>query len=659
MKLAYRPDIDGMRALAVAAVILFHSFPEVCPGGFTGVDIFFVISGYLITSIILADLVHGTFSFSSFYARRIRRIFPALSMVLAFCLICGWFILFPQEWHALSRNVLAGAGFFSNFLNASQNGYFDPSARAQPLLHLWSLGIEEQFYIFWPVTLVLLWKRPRWTLAGTLIIAALSFSLDIAYLQRDPVQAFYNPAMRMWELLAGALLARFTFMYGEVKRRVASELLSSAGLALIAAGFVVIDPTKPSHSWWNLLPVVGTMSLVRAGANAWPNRWLLAWKPAVFVGLISYPLYLWHWPLLVFARLLNQSDFHLSSTLFSVLRVAMVLLAFLLSWATYEFWERPIRSSVRRTSSFGVRLALASMVVVVLFGMLSLKTGTARLNSPAAKELARVAKDMGSCENWEMAPLTSREIPSQGNGATLLVGDSDMAQYEQRIKAAIRANPRRATGVFATSCACPPLPGMNPTQPGFQCPAFYNYWTSLAMQPRFSTVAVASIWFLYYLDTSREPGVATRNSPDPLTYRGKQPTRRDFDDAWSGLEATLGSLVKAGKRVVIVASSPFSDDFAPDNGISRLHTAGVWRLRPVPASVVRESQAKVNSELEIIARRSGAEVIWPVDYLCHDDVCPALDTDGSPIYVDNAHIRASKAAKLATFMDDLVRTSER
>ena len=655
MKLAYRRDIDGMRGLAVSAVVLFHAFPRICPGGFSGVDVFFVLSGYLITSIILADLSREEFSFSGFYSRRIRRIFPALVVVLAACLAVGWLVLFPNEWHALANNVLAGAGFYSNFLVAGMNGYFDPGSQRQPLLHLWSLGIEEQFYIFWPVTLVLLWKRPRWALGGILLLAGISFVLNVAYLKRDPVQSFYNPAMRMWELLAGAALARFTMLNGEVKRRAARELFGAAGLALVTAGFWLIDANKAFPGWWALIPVTGTLMLVRAGSEAWLNRWVLGSRPAVFVGLISYPLYLWHWPLLVFARMVNESDYRFDQHRAGQVHAATAVLIVALPWITYKLWEVPIRFSTKLTSAFRVRLLLGSMVGIALLAVLSLETMPPRLNSPATRELAVVTADINPAENWKLFPFHVREVPSSGKKATLLVGDSFMAQYESRIEADLRADPRRATAVFANSGQCPPLPGMNLAKPGFRCPAFYDYWTGLAMQPRFSTVAITAAWWVYDLDTTRTYGASPKNAIIPLTYRGGRPTPQDFGEAWRGLETTVRSLVKAGKRVVLIGPSPSFETLDPQNGISRIHATAVWRMPAVPKAQVEGLQAESNKKLKAIARATGAEVIWPTENLCPRDKCPALDTDGSPIYADGNHLRSSKAAKLATFMDDLVR----
>lgn len=196
--LQYRPEIDGMRAIAVLAVVVFHAFPETAPGGFIGVDVFFVISGYLISSIILHDLDCGQFSLNDFYARRVRRVFPALTVVLASCLAIGWSILLPAEWHSLAKLEVASAGFASNLALAKEAGYFDAAQHSKPLLHLWSLGIEEQFYILWPLTLLVLWKFTRRLLLAILLIGAVSFARNIEYFHRYPTAVFYHPDTRVW-----------------------------------------------------------------------------------------------------------------------------------------------------------------------------------------------------------------------------------------------------------------------------------------------------------------------------------------------------------------------------------------------------------------------------------------------------------------------------
>lgn len=203
----YRPDIDGLRAVAVLAVIAFHAYPGLLPGGFIGVDVFFVISGFLITGVILGDLERGTFTFADFYARRIRRIFPALLVVLVAAWIAGWFLLLADEYKSLGRNIAAGALFLSNVSLWTEAGYFDAAAELKPLLHLWSLGIEEQFYIAWPLVMVIAWRLRGSLVTVAGVIGLVSFVLCVLSADGDPTTAFYLPHTRVWELLVGATLA--------------------------------------------------------------------------------------------------------------------------------------------------------------------------------------------------------------------------------------------------------------------------------------------------------------------------------------------------------------------------------------------------------------------------------------------------------------------
>lgn len=206
----YRSDIDGLRAIAVLLVVGFHAFPHWVKGGFIGVDIFFVISGFLISSIILGNLESNTFSFTEFYSRRIRRIFPALLVVLTTCFTIGWFVLFADEYKLFGKHMAAGAGFVSNLVFWDESGYFDKAAETKPLLHLWSLGIEEQFYIAWPVLLWVAWRLHFNLLAMTLAVAAVSFFLNTKGIRTDAVATFYSPQTRIWELLTGSILAWFS-----------------------------------------------------------------------------------------------------------------------------------------------------------------------------------------------------------------------------------------------------------------------------------------------------------------------------------------------------------------------------------------------------------------------------------------------------------------
>jgi peptidoglycan/LPS O-acetylase OafA/YrhL len=372
----YRADIDGLRAVAVLSVVAFHAFPSRVSGGFIGVDVFFVISGFLISTIIFENLHKGTFSFSEFYARRIKRIFPALIVVLTASYAFGWFALLSDEYRQLGKHIAGGAGFVSNFVLWNEGGYFD--AENKPLLHLWSLGIEEQFYLVWPLLLWLAWKWKLGLLTITLVVAAISFTLNVERVKTDSLAGFYSPQTRFWELLCGSVLAWLALnkeACGSIKARVRewlasatgrerpladgrtlSNLLSFAGLFLLACGFWSIDEDSSFPGTWAVLPVGGATLIIAAGSGAWVNRAVLSNKVAVWFGLISFPLYLWHWPLLSFARIVE------SEVPSRQVRIAAVALSIVLAWLTYKFIERPVRSGKHGTGKAAALFLLMALV---------------------------------------------------------------------------------------------------------------------------------------------------------------------------------------------------------------------------------------------------------------------------------------------------------
>lgn len=357
--LKYRPDIDGLRAIAILSVVGYHAFPNVVKGGFIGVDIFFVISGYLISTIIFDSLERNSFSFVEFYSRRIKRIFPALLLVLITCFIFGWFMLLPDEYKQLGKHIAGGAGFVSNFLLWHESGYFDAAAETKPLLHLWTLGIEEQFYIVWPLLLWFAQKLRLNLLTISMVIVVISFALNIGKVSEDAAAAFYSPQTRFWELLGGSVLAHLTLRSRMLPRFKALEgrwlsqttyaqtpeadgktlrtIQSALGAVLIAIGILVITKDRSFPGWWAMLPTLGAVLVISAGKQAWLNRAVLSSRALVWIGLISYPLYLWHWPLLSFARIVE------SETPSPEVRTAAVLISIVLAWMTYTLIEKPIR----------------------------------------------------------------------------------------------------------------------------------------------------------------------------------------------------------------------------------------------------------------------------------------------------------------------------
>lgn len=379
----YRPDIDGLRAIAVLSVVAFHAFPSSIKGGFIGVDIFFVISGFLISTILFENLDRGTFSFAEFYARRIKRIFPALLLVLIATYAFGWFALLAEEYKQLGKHIAAGVGFMSNIVLWKEAGYFDNAAETKPLLHLWSLGIEEQFYLVWPLLLWLAFKQRFNLVTITIVLTIVSFYLNVNGVEKDAVATFYSPQTRLWELLCGSLLAWATLYkkeaYANIKTKLGGWLghflcieapqadgntlpnfVSWIGLLVLAYGFVKINKGFNFPGEWAVVPVVGSVLLISAGPTAWINRIVLSNRLAVWFGLISFPLYLWHWPLLSFARIVE------SEAPSRNIRIAAVVLSVVLAWLTYELVERPIR--LGKYSKAKVPVLVLLMVIVGYVG---------------------------------------------------------------------------------------------------------------------------------------------------------------------------------------------------------------------------------------------------------------------------------------------------
>jgi len=379
--LAYRADIDGLRAIAVLSVVLFHAFANKVAGGFVGVDIFFIISGYLISSIILRDLETNQFSLKIFYVKRIKRIFPSLVLVLSFCLVVGWKVLLPHEFTILGKHIAAGTAFVANIALWKEAGYFDLSSELKPLLHLWSLAIEEQFYMVWPMLLMICWKKKKLIpyVLGAVFLA--SFAHSLTELKRSPVGAFYSPLSRFWELVMGAMLAYYHLNSvrpnSSSKVTVIKTVQSLIGFALIFYAIFSFSAATKFPGFNAFLPTIGTLLIIDAGMFSVLNSRVLSFRPLVFIGLISYPLYLWHWPLLSFARIMDEAEPTLS------VKIVLLSLSFFLSIVTYYFFEKPLRFKPRFEKRSPFVLSTALLLVGLLGAFSFYKEGfPSRYSSP-------------------------------------------------------------------------------------------------------------------------------------------------------------------------------------------------------------------------------------------------------------------------------------
>lgn len=359
-------------------------------GGFIGVDVFFVISGYLITAHIFAGLDEGAFSFRKFFGRRIRRIFPALILVMACSLTFGWLTLWSEEFQQLGKHVASGAAFTVNFTLVGESRYFDTATDTKPMLHLWSLAVEEQFYIVWPFALWLAWKQRFNLMWITLLVALASFYFNVRFVTTKPTEVFFWPFGRFWELLSGSALA-WTMHYkreavdktkafadtfisrmvplgiAQGKTSLTENAMAFGGLCLLIYGFVEITSDRPYPSISALVPVGGAILIIAAGATAWSNRIFMMNPVAIWFGLISYPLYLWHWPILSFLQIIKGEVPHQDA------RSAAIVLATILAWLTVRFVERPLRFG-HRNVRLKIGGLIGAMICVGLVGFVISRT---------------------------------------------------------------------------------------------------------------------------------------------------------------------------------------------------------------------------------------------------------------------------------------------
>jgi len=459
----YRPDVDGLRAIAVLAVIAFHAFPEWCAGGFVGVDIFFVISGFLITKLIQEGLNKQTFSISDFYAGRVRRLFPALILVLLASQLFGWFALLSDEYKLLGKHTAASGFLISNWVFWSESGYFDYAANTKPLLHLWSLGLEEQFYLFWPLTLVLAFKYKLNAIRITSVLLLGSLLLNLVMVEKFSAATFFLPFTRMWELLAGSFLALFTsssFVVSNpirvqfLQHKWVAQGLSFLGLFLLFISLLFIDQDKRFPGGWAIVPVLGTCLIILAGHKSWFNHSVLSSKILVGTGLISYPLYLWHWPLLSFARILEQGqpDWQI--------RVLCIAIAFVFSLLTYLFIERPIRFGQHlRTKTYTL---MALLLITTIFGLVTYLSEGFRsrfANQLIELQTADLVFNIPTNTDWYCVDASNegpRCLSSGPDPSTVVMGDSHALTIYAGLVERYQAK-GQTIGLYGGGDGCPPL----------------------------------------------------------------------------------------------------------------------------------------------------------------------------------------------------------
>lgn len=668
-KPSYRAEIDGLRAFAVLSVVVFHAFPSWLEGGYIGVDVFFVISGFLISSHIFQSLSAGQFSFIDFFGRRVRRIFPALILVSASCVSFGWVSLLPHEFAQLGKHVASGAVFITNFVLVDEIGYFDTAATSKPMLHLWSLAVEEQFYIVWPLLLWLAWKRNVSLLTITFSVAAFSFCLNLTFVKSHPTEVFYWPFSRFWELLSGSALAWFllnkattlsklklsfdAFIFriiqmkgGDTNVSMTANLMALFGMLLLVYGATRIDESLAYPSTWALIPVFGTTLVIFGGSQAWLNRVVLMNPIAIWFGLISYPLYLWHWPILSFLQIIEGDLPHRD------VRLGAIFVSVLLAWMTYYFIERTIRN--------GGNKAFKSIALIVMIAFIGI-TGFFVQNVGGETRYNQKLKYISEAKNDWAYPngLIDRNgflSTSTKDPSVLFFGDSHIEQYGPRI---VRQYTRGeiVEAAFITRGGC--LLVQNDARVGYEiCNELYEKMDDVLAAFPIKTIILSFCFNCYFIPTAKGNEVEfvfryNNETYDLSSKTGLIYAKRSFYDFVKKLSKKYD--------VIVLLDNPKDDRFHPANMLDK--DKDKKRKLPLTAAINSTPFLQSKEQIQLLneidaALGQFATVVRQDHIVCPDGICHPIDEDGWPIYKDADHMRPYFIEEHMDVLDPYLRLSK-
>ena len=675
LNLNYRPDIDGLRAIAVIFVLLFHFFPDFkLVGGFSGVDIFFVISGYLITGIILKNINKGNFSYIEFYKRRVLRIFPVLIVVMAFVWGVGFLCLYGDEFERLGKQIFAGAFYWSNINLWQESGYFDVSSRLKPLLHLWSLAVEEQFYIVWPVLCLLgckLVQGPKKVAIWFLFFFGLSFVLNICLINKYPVAVFYLPFARAWELVFGGLLASAAYLpiegRGGEKRllwlfvstnKTVNNCKSIVGLVLLVAALVFVKADAKFPGWYALLPTLGTGLIISAGKDSFINKFLLGNKIAVWIGLISYPLYLWHWPLLSFA-IINVGDLPSAAVRSVILAISVVLAAL-----SYYYLEPVFRKS---TSNRGAKSVFLFVLMCSIGGVgwltyhergfpQRLETCSEQDRQLNAKNEELMNRSLANCSvvfpQWsKLNDNFCRMQREYGENSIAIIGDSHAGHLFPGLAELVEKKGKGGVEVFPASCAIPLMGIQTSTRTGNE--DVDRMRRSGVALHRLAWDSILSDLNIEYVILAHALGCSASDVIDL-----ENPDEVDIEKILrNGFDRTLRSLIKARKKVIVVLDNP-GLPFEPSACRPRMFSkifgsqacsfySAIWDN----AGFVRRYNSVVQ---EMKEKYPEIQIFDSAKYFKVENGKYSAVIDGRVMYVDVGHLNLDGSRYVARFLFDLL-----
>lgn len=636
----YRRDIDGLRGYAVLAVIFYHALPLVFPGGFIGVDIFFVISGFLITKIISQSLATSKFSFLDFYVNRIVRLAPALLITLTIVIIVGGIILLPDEYEQLGRHLFGGAAFIENFILYKEVSYFDTSSERKILLHLWSLGVEEQFYLIWPLIIWLAFFKRISLGKISLIIFIGSLFYGIWRIKLNPEAAFYLPQARIWEMMVGASLVSLE----KIKINIIHKWGAIVSLIIMIFSIAYINKSFEYPGWAVFFPVMTAFLLIWTSSDAIGKNLFFNNRVIVFFGLISYPLYLYHWPALAFIRILGFDD--------PFIRVVVIILCIPFSWLTYRYIEKNFRLHLNKIS-------VAKFLGLGLFiiGGIGLTIWQNKGFPERHPELLKISTALqwgypGNLEEFKFKEGSFRQQKSNNSETVLFLGDSNVEQYYPRVDALIQTHPKIAKSVIFSALGCSPIPNVSGINRG-HCQKQLSLAADLVIEQRnIKTVVMTAFWPNYLSDAARfyfiDNGVKRPIAVGNTAYKM----------ALDNLSEYIQKIKKENVDVILILNIPSGQKLDPKMLVERSILLPYLSLKKefsMSESEMNPEYAVIKQDLISIAKNNNIQYIDPINYLCSKGNCSSVDKSGMPIYRDHAHLSPEFMRHVGLkFIDDIV-----
>ncbi|MBF0261255.1 MAG: acyltransferase [Magnetococcales bacterium] len=609
LQVDYRPDIDGLRAIAVLAVVGYHAFPYFFTGGFIGVDVFFVISGFLITKIIKSKLDKNAFSVVDFYKSRIVRIFPALIVMLAAVYIFGYLSMHPNEFRRLGWHILGSATFIANFILPDNkiDNYFGEFSSEKPLLNLWSLGVEGQFYLIYPIFIYLAWKRKINFVTYMYIGASLSFGM-MTHFKSDNI-FYYSPGARFFELLSGCILA----INDSTSRSASSNSFKSiAGVLLIILSVFLIHKKQSLMAWALVMPIVGSVLIISSGPSTWINQTLLSNRIAVWFGIISYPLYLWHWPILAFQKIL------VGDTPSKTARLLACIISIFLAWLTYRYVEIPIR--YRGLILHRTRFLLIAMFFLSLIGYITYSHDGIPSRNPTRivypgelgtddvflhfMKIGEPCKPKHLYDNSEKLSISARELTLNRCFQSInkpirvaLIGDS----HAEHLFIGFAENDKLPGVVYFTRPGFPPVSDRT----------YSDIFRHLFYSPEIEYVVLSSLWSL------------------PTPWREK---KFEVD-----LQTAIDYLIMARKKIIILEDTPKFSIHPVNCKLSRnIFPSSLCNEHKI-GSISDHHNKYIKSMKTVVKNNSSVQFIETIKHFCNAENC-SMTANNQLLFYDEHHL---------------------